>query len=181
MATVIGLSQDRPILKCSFCGLTQWPRLVGGLSGECRRCRRNLDEEPQDALEPEPPPPPAMPSRWPSDDLGATIRRLRLEIGMSQRRLAGIMDCPRTYISKIECSKAIPTLSSLERVSAALNVSMSNILNASDRELEKQTAELRGDSFIASLVPFVPRLGHEQRRLVLAQIRDMTMRRARIA
>jgi transcriptional regulator with XRE-family HTH domain len=47
---------------------------------------------------------------------------------LSQRQLAGRMQVPRTYISKIENGKAIPTLGSLERLATALGVEMRQLV-----------------------------------------------------
>ena len=44
------------------------------------------------------------------------VREIRRARHLSQRQLAGRMQVPRTYISKIENGKAIPTLGSLERL-----------------------------------------------------------------
>ena len=56
--------------------------------------------------------------------LASSIRSLRLRIGLSQRQLAMRMNVPRTYVSKIENEKATPTLSSLERLARALEVTI---------------------------------------------------------
>jgi transcriptional regulator with XRE-family HTH domain len=56
--------------------------------------------------------------------LAHSIRSLRLRNGLSQRQLALRMSVPRTYVSKIENEKATPTLSSLERLARALEVSV---------------------------------------------------------
>jgi transcriptional regulator with XRE-family HTH domain len=47
--------------------------------------------------------------------VAAQVREMRRARHLSQRQLAGRMLVPRTYISKIENGKAIPTLGSLER------------------------------------------------------------------
>ena len=58
------------------------------------------------------------------------IRNLRLRASLSQRQLALRMGVPRTYVSKIENEKATPTLSSLARLAAALEVSVPDLLCA---------------------------------------------------
>lgn len=52
--------------------------------------------------------------------VAAQVRDIRRARHLSQRQLAGRMQVPRTYISKIENGKAIPTLGSLERLAEAL-------------------------------------------------------------
>ena len=54
-------------------------------------------------------------------------------VGLSQRQLALRMSVPRTYVSKIENEKATPTLSSLERLARALEVSVPDLLSGGER------------------------------------------------
>ena len=56
------------------------------------------------------------------------MREIRRARHLSQRQLAGRMQVPRTYISKIENGKAIPTLGSLERLANALEVDMCHLV-----------------------------------------------------
>ena len=77
---------------------------------------------------------------------------LRQKSGLSQRQLALKMQVPRTYVSKIENEKAMPTLSSLQRLATALEVSMGDLLKGSSRTLEDEIADLMHDEFIAEVV-----------------------------
>ena len=52
------------------------------------------------------------------------------------------MQVPRTYVSKIENEKAMPTLSSLQRLATALEVSMADLLKGSSRTLEDDITDL---------------------------------------
>ena len=56
------------------------------------------------------------------------VKEIRRARHLSQRQVAGRMQVPRTYISKIENGKAIPTLSSLERLAAALGVDVRQLV-----------------------------------------------------
>ena len=60
--------------------------------------------------------------------VAAQVREIRRARHLSQRQLAGRMQVPRTYISKIENGKAIPTLGSLERLALALGVDISQLV-----------------------------------------------------
>ena len=104
------------------------------------------------------------------------IRVLRHRFGLSQRQLAGRMQVPRTYVSKIENEKATPTLSSLERLAKALEVSVSDLLAGGNRTHEDEIRELMQDEFIAELIPFVNKLNGMQCASILSQVRDMTVR-----
>ena len=106
---------------------------------------------------------------------------LRQKAGLSQRQLALRMQVPRTYVSKIENEKAMPTLSSLQRLATALEVSMADLLKGSSRTLEDEIADLMHDEFIAELIPFLDKLDVMQKSTVLSQVREMSVRPRRTA
>jgi transcriptional regulator with XRE-family HTH domain len=114
-------------------------------------------------------------------NLAASIRSLRLRNGLSQRQLATRMSVPRTYVSKIENEKATPTLSSLERLARALEVTVPDLLSGGERNRQEEIAELMKDQFIADLLPFISQLNGLQMSSVLAQVRDLTLRPRRSA
>ena len=114
-------------------------------------------------------------------NLATSIRSLRLRGGLSQRQLAARMSVPRTYVSKIENEKATPTLSSLERLARALEVTVPDLLSGGERNRQEEISELIKDQFIAELVPFVSQLNGMQLSSVLAQVRDLTLRPRRSA
>ncbi len=106
---------------------------------------------------------------------------MRLRNGLSQRQLAGRMSVPRTYVSKIENEKATPTLSSLERLARALEVTVPDLLSGGERNRQEEIVELMKDPFIAEMVPFISQLNGMQLSSVLTQIRDLTTRPRRTA
>jgi transcriptional regulator with XRE-family HTH domain len=106
---------------------------------------------------------------------------LRQKSGLSQRQLALKMQVPRTYVSKIENEKAMPTLSSLQRLATALEVSMGDLLKGSSRTLEDEIADLMHDEFIAEVVEYLDKLDSLQRSTLLAQVRDLSIRPRRSA
>ena len=114
-------------------------------------------------------------------NLAASIRSLRLRNGLSQRQLAARMSVPRTYVSKIENEKATPTLSSLERLARALEVTVPNLLSGGERNRQEEIGELIKDQFIAEMLPFVSQLNGMQMSSILTQVRDLTMRPRRTA
>ena len=114
-------------------------------------------------------------------NLASSIRSLRLRNGLSQRQLATRMSVPRTYVSKIENEKATPTLSSLERLARALEVSVPELLSGSERSRQEEIRELIQDQFVAEMLPFVSQLNGMQMSSVLAQVRDLTVRPRRSA
>jgi transcriptional regulator with XRE-family HTH domain len=85
------------------------------------------------------------------------------------------MHVPRTYVSKIENEKATPTLSSLERLANALDVTVPELL-AGGCSREREIRDLMADEFIAELVPYITKLNGMQWSSLLTQLRDLTTR-----
>lgn len=110
--------------------------------------------------------------------IALAIRSLRQRAGLSQRQLALRMSVPRTYVSKIENDKATPTLSSMERLAKALEISVCELLEVSTHNPARQAEidALMGDEFIAELAPFITKLDAMQRSSFLTQVREMTTR-----
>lgn len=113
--------------------------------------------------------------------IAASIRALRQRAGLSQRQLALRMEVPRTYVSKIENEKATPTLSSLERLARALEVTLPDLLTGGQPSREEQLREFTADPFLAELLPFCEKLNGMQLSSILNQVRDITMRPRRTA
>src|ERR1700682_4193284 len=179
MATTLAPVDSREVVRCDHCLLVQFRTQ----NNSVRRCHACLDEE-----EPEPvqvaPTPVMMPIPGHGRghlNLATSIRSLRLRNGLSQRQLAGRMSVPRTYVSKIENEKATPTLSSLERLARALEVTGPDLLSGGERNRQEEIGELMKDQFIAELMPFVSQLNGMQLSSVLAQVRDLTLRPRRSA
>ncbi len=113
--------------------------------------------------------------------LAHSIRSLRLHNGLSQRQLALRMSVPRTYVSKIENEKATPTLSSLERLAKALEVSVPDLLSGGERNRQEEVRELMEDRFVVEVLPYLSQLTGMQRSSILALVRDLTVRPRRSA
>src|SRR6202163_2024987 len=174
MATTLAPVDSREVVRGDHCLLVQF-RTSNDL---CRRCHASLDEDEPVVVMP-PPPPQMMPANGNGRghlNLATSIRSLRLRSGLSQRQLAARMSVPRTYVSKIENEKATPTLSSLERLARALEVTVPDLLSGGERNRQEEIGELMKDQFIAELMPFVSQLNGMQLSSVLAQVRDLTLR-----
>ena len=179
MATTLAPVDQREVVRCDRCLLVQF-RTINNL---CRRCRASLDEDEPEVVS-TPPPPPLLPINGHGHghlNLAASIRSMRLRNGLSQRQLATRMAVPRTYVSKIENEKATPTLSSLERLARALEVTVPDLLSGGERNRQEEVRELMQDSFIAEMLPFVTQLNGMQMSSVLTQVRDLALRPRRSA
>ena len=181
MATTLAPVDSREVVRCDRCLLVQF-RTTNSL---CRRCHLSLDEDEAEiaAIAPVPQAPPVNPNSNGRGhlNLAHSIRSLRLRNGMSQRQLALRMSVPRTYVSKIENEKATPTLSSLERLARALEVSVPNLLSGGERNRQEEIRELMEDQFVSEVLPFISQLNGLQMSSILAQVRDLTVRPRRSA
>ena len=178
MATTLASIEAREVLRCGHCSLVQFRTM----SALCRRCRKSLEME-----EPEPVMPAAASiSHEPEAEEGGlqvarAVRDARRGRNLSQRQLAGRMQVPRTYISKIENGKAMPTLSSLERLATALEVDMCNLLHDARNRQHDESFSVLTDPFLAEIAPLISKLDALQRSMFLNQVRDMAMGRRRTA
>src|SRR5690349_22614494 len=173
MATALAPVDSREVVRCDHCHLVQF-RTNNNL---CRKCRTSLDEdEPEPILEVQAPVEPPTNGHHSHLQVASAIRMLRQKSGLSQRQLALRMQVPRTYVSKIENEKAVPTLSSLQRLATALEVSVGDLLKGCSRTREDEISELMQDDFIAEVVPLLSKLDAMQKSSLLAQVRDLSIR-----
>jgi transcriptional regulator with XRE-family HTH domain len=181
MATTLTPVDSREVVRCDHCLLVQF-RTSNSL---CRRCHLSLDED-EAKIAAMTPVPEILPVSLNSNGRGhlklaQSIRSLRLRNGLSQRQLALRMSVPRTYVSKIENEKATPTLSSLERLARALEVSVPDLLSGGERNRQEEVRELMEDQFVAEVLPYLSQLNGMQMSSILAQVRDLTVRPRRSA
>ncbi len=167
-------SQDREVLKCHHCKLVQFRT-----SAEtCRRCKKSLlAEQPklQAVIALVPDPVTGSGGKHGSGEIqvAAAVRDLRHVRNLSQRQLAGRMGVPRTYISKIENAKAMPTLSSLDRLARALQVDISALLRDAPRRHQNETAVLTTDPFLAEIAKYAEHLTSTQKSIFLNHVREI--------
>ncbi len=91
------------------------------------------------------------------------------------------MQVPRTYISKIENGKAIPTLGSLERLASALEVNVCQLVRDSRSRREEEVAAIMADPFLAEIANLLPQLDSLHRTLIYGAVRDAATGRRRSA
>jgi transcriptional regulator with XRE-family HTH domain len=171
--------EQREVLRCDHCSLVQF-RTVSSM---CRKCHKPLDVE-----EPEPVALPALslvPQAAASEvgglQVATAVRDLRHVRNLSQRQLAGRMGVPRTYISKIENGKAMPTLGSLERLARALQVDISALLRDAKTRHKDEAAVLMTDPFLAEIAQFCSNLDALQKSIFLNHVRELAAGRRRMA
>jgi transcriptional regulator with XRE-family HTH domain len=167
---------QREVLRCEACKLVQFRTA----SDTCRRCKKSLLPEP-----PKVQPSIALvleatvdaPESGPQ--VATAVRDLRHVRNLSQRQLAARMGVPRTYISKIENGKAMPTLSSLDRLARALQVDISALLRDAPTRHRDETAVLLNDPFLAEIAKYTAHLTSTQKSIFLNHVRELAQSRNR--
>jgi transcriptional regulator with XRE-family HTH domain len=180
MTTTPDSMETREVVRCAFadCRLTQF-KTTNNL---CRRCRRPLEIE-----EPVRPGPVAVephliePSAEAGLHVAGQVKDIRRARHLSQRQLAGRMQVPRTYISKIENGKAIPTLSSLDRLAEALGVDVRQLVRDTRSQRDDEVAAILADPLLAEIAALLPQLDSLHRSLLCGTARDMAAGHRRIA
>jgi transcriptional regulator with XRE-family HTH domain len=177
MATTLVSVDSREVVRCEQCALVQF-RTSNSL---CRRCHKPLDIEEVPARGPVP-----VPDRQPTNteaglQVANQVREIRRARHLSQRQLAGRMQVPRTYISKIENGKAIPTLGSLERLANALEVDVCQLVRDTRSRREEEVTSILTDPFLAEIASLLPRLDSLHRTLFLGALRDKATGQRRTA
>lgn len=148
----------------------------------CRKCHRPLDIEEPVVLAPQLVTSAPVPASAEAGlQVAGQVREIRRARHLSQRQLAGRMQVPRTYISKIENGKAIPTLGSLERLASALEVEVSQLVRDTRSRREEEVAAIFADPFLAEVASLLPQLESLQRTLFLGAVRDAASGRRRTA
>lgn len=166
MATTLASLEAREVLRCEHCQLVQFRTSTG----QCRRCHKGLEpvEPPQSSIH--------LHTGAPATeeiDIAKTVRGLRRERNLSQRQLATRMQVPRTYISKIENGKAVPTLSSLDRLARALEAPLSRLLEDGQSRRAQEVAAIFADPFLRELLPLLGYTNAFQRQVLLSHTREL--------
>jgi transcriptional regulator with XRE-family HTH domain len=177
MATMMASVEQRDVLRCDHCSLVQF-RTANAM---CRRCHKCLEVE---LPEPEVAPIALVPSQSEKEgglQVAAAVRDLRHVRNLSQRQLAARMGVPRTYISKIENGKAMPTLNSLDRLAKALKVDIASLLRDANNRHSDETAVLTADPFLAEIAAYTSQLNELQRSIFLNHVRELAAGRRRTA
>jgi len=61
-------------------------------------------------------------------EIGNRIRQIRLQRGLSQRKLAQLAGLHHPAVNAVENGRRIPTLITLQKIASALDVSLSDLI-----------------------------------------------------
>ena len=167
----------REVLRCDNCSLVQF-RTSNSM---CRRCHKALDpEEPIRGSVFVSAPASAPANQDPGMRVAKVVKEIRRARHLSQRQLASRMQVPRTYISKIENGKAMPTLTSLERLAEALEVDLCHLVRDERSQREEEMSTILSDPFLAEIVACLPQLEPLHRSMLLNHVRDLARDQAKV-
>jgi len=170
------MTENREVLSCPHCGLVQFRTR----NSRCRRCQRSLDGRLAHAIFPVPDPvnstTTAIENRLGITQIvGRRVREIRKMQALSQRELAGRLNVPRTYLSKVETCKVLPTIGTLYRLAGALRVEVNHLL------LFREVLELSQDPFLVEIASMIHSVAPEQKAVILRAVREMAIRRNQAA
>src|SRR6516165_7581307 len=176
MATTLVSVETREVVRCEHCRLMQY-RTSNSL---CRKCHKPLDIEEPATLAPQLVTSSPVPASAEAGlQVAAQVRDIRRARHLSQRQLAARMQVPRTYISKIENGKAIPTLGSLERLAEALEVDVCQLVRDTRSRRAEEVGAILADPFLAEIASLLPHLDSLHRTLLYGSVRDLASGRRR--
>ena len=108
-------------------------------------------------------------------DIGATIRGFRLQLGLSQGDIEKRTGLLRCYLSRVENGHTVPSLETLQKIAAALDVPLSQFF-AEDRTRNIHGVALSEDEirFLTQIQRYASQLTEGDRRLLLAMVRKFS-------
>jgi transcriptional regulator with XRE-family HTH domain len=123
--------------------------------------------------------------------IGARLRKLREERKLSQGDITDVIGLPRSYISRIENGHAVPSLETLQRLAAALDVPLYRIFYtgadaANGRAAHRSLEELADDPgplgrearFLIEMRELTKDLGGTERIFLMNLARKLATRRS---
>ena len=114
-----------------------------------------------------------------SMNIGETIRKYRLQRGMSQEDIEKRTGLLRCYLSRVENGHTVPSLDTLSKIAGAMELPLSHFFsepgnNNGSRNLPQLSDdELR---FLSQIRRYSGTLNDSDRKLVLAMVKKMAMK-----
>ena len=127
------------------------------------------EPKPQPTQPETPKPAPAEHPTW-----GKLLADLRHQKGMSQRQLAILADMPRTFISKMERRDRPPTYVSVVRISTALQIRTSLLLDEGSMHSHLLQSNLFSDPFVHEVWQASRGLDADQFRVIEAAVKTLS-------
>lgn len=167
---------ERETVRCAFCTLVQFRTQ----NNRCRRCTAPLADiaanaSPFDVLAAEPPVSGNGNGKKSSrknglPDIGSAIRAWRQAKRLTQTDIRNRAGISRSYLSRIESGRMIPSLATMEKLATALELTIAELLQPVKRET---TEDVLQDDFIQQLRPLLKRLEDFQRAYLVRKLQQL--------
>ena len=109
------------------------------------------------------------------------VREVRKMRGLSQEALSHRMKVPRSYISKVEMNRTVPTIATLYRIGKALEIKVYELLYDDAWTPQPVRAVTSDDRFLEEIALLSKDLNSQQRAIILQAVRDAANRRNSVA
>src|SRR5437660_2273058 len=96
---------------------------------------------------------------------GAEVKRRRIQLGISQEKLAERANLHRTYVSDVEAGKRNPSLASIQRLAMGLGASVSSVFGSAEEV--KPVDPAAGQIRLGEQAPEILIIEHEAREVEL--------------
>jgi len=109
-------------------------------------------------------------------NIGETIRNYRLQKSMSQGDIEKRTGLLRCYLSRVENGHTIPSLDTLAKIAAAMDLPLAQFFSdGTGVNSHKTTPQLAEDEvrFLTQIRRYSPHLNDSDRKLVLAMVKKM--------
>lgn len=105
-------------------------------------------------------------------NIGVTIRGFRLQKGMSQGDIEKRTGLLRCYLSRVENGHTIPSIETLQKIAAALDLPLSQMFDDQPvREVPGLSLNEEEIRFLTQVQKYSSHLSESDRRLLLAMVR----------
>lgn len=182
---------DPDTIRCESCGLNQFDKEG---RDACIRCKKPLKRPlpPAPAADPEPEPPPreegitgrpagSRADRAIGQRIGLRYKVIREYKAIPQSAMGLHVGCPRTYFSKVENGKAVPTMRQLQRLCDGLGITVHDLVDESipEKEIAVSTMGQGGpdQELIAGLLEAMPKLTKQHRKILLSAAHSLNRKR----
>src|SRR5438128_7196237 len=97
-------------------------------------------------------------------NLGESIRSIRQTKGLSQGEMQKRTGILRSYLSRVENGHTVPSFATLQRLAAAMDVTLADFFPHDDGLAPSQQVQEVAGAHLQELKNYVPKLSAEQRR-----------------
>ena len=105
-------------------------------------------------------------------NLGESIRKIRQTKGLSQGEMQKRTGILRSYLSRVENGQTIPSLATLQRLAAAMEVTLADFFPTEGAPPATVPADGPPDS-LEELRSYLPQLSPQQRQELLEMVKEM--------